>query len=217
MYNPYGPQHFTNQIGEAISNGEDHNTAWSEISEILVSCQYKQQKHVKMSTPSQLKIFSLNIRSLSKNIIFLRENIDLYGKYDILCFCETNCVLDKLPNKINDLKLEGFHEPIIQDPVRSSGRGGGLAIYINKRVVDSDKIEIFDPNPDPSNTSGEFQFIKIHQAKGFNRTKIVGNVYRSPSRNVEAFNKQLECILKNLGRHSQKHMTIAQCAQQPKF
>ncbi len=208
IYNPYERHHFTNQIGEAILNEENHNTAWNEISDILVNCQYKQQKHVKMSTPSQLKIFSMNIRSLSKNISHLRENIDVYSKYDIICLNETNCVFKKLANGMNDLIIEGFHEPLVQDPIRSSGRGGGLALYINKRVADTDKIEIFSPNPDPSNTCGEFQFVKIHQCKGFNRTKIIGNVYRSPSRVVDSFNKHLESILQNLGRHSKKHITV---------
>ncbi len=53
-YNPYERTHFTNLIGDTISNEEHHNSAWSEISEFLTHCQYKQQIHVKKSSTSQL-------------------------------------------------------------------------------------------------------------------------------------------------------------------
>ena len=207
-YNPYVRNQRCNLIGDAMTNEEHHNSMWSEISTFLTRCQYKQQKHVQMSTSSQLKTFSMNIRSLFNNIYQLREDIETYNKYDVLCFNETNCALNKLPNGLNDITLDGFHEPILQDPIRSSGRGGGLVIYVHKRVVDSDKIERFNPNPDPLNTCGEFQFIKLHQCKGFNRTKIIGNIYRSPSRKPETFLDTLKKILQNLGRHSRKHMTL---------
>lgn len=208
-YNPYDRSHFTNTIGDSITNEEHHNSMWNEISEFLVHCKYKEQKHVQTATQSQLKVFSMNIRSLTKQISHLREEITQYSKYDILCLNETNCVFDKLPNGINDVVLDGFHEPFLQDPIRKSGRGGGLAIYVHKRVVDFDKIECFNPNPDPTNTSGEFQFIKIHQCKGFNRTKVIANIYRSPSRQVESFNLLLESILPKLDRHSSKHIILA--------
>ena len=191
-----------------MANEEHQDSTWSDISAFLTHCQYKQQRNVKRSTSSQLKTFSMNIRSLFKNIDKLREDIEIYDKYDILCFNETNCTLEKLPNGINDVTLNGFHEPYIQNPIRTTGKGGGLAIYVHKRVVDSDKIEVFNPNPEPSNTSGEFQFIKLHQCKGYNRTKIIGNVYRSPARKPEAFLEIFKNTLHNLGRHSRKHMTL---------
>ena len=43
-----------------------------------------------------------------------------------------------------------------------------MAIYVNERVVaDAVLIEPFDPNSDPENINGEFQFIKIHECNGF--------------------------------------------------
>ena len=160
IYNPYARTSRCSLIGDAMANEEHQDSTWSDISAFLTHCQYKQQRNVKRSTSSQLKTFSMNIRSLFKNIDKLREDIEIYDKYDILCFNETNCTLEKLPNGINDVTLNGFHEPYIQNPIRTTGKGGGLAIYVHKRVVDSDKIEVFNPNPEPSNTSGEFQFIK---------------------------------------------------------
>ena len=208
IYNPYARTSRCSLIGDAMANEEHQDSTWSDISAFLTHCQYKQQRNVKRSTSSQLKTFSMNIRSLFKNIDKLREDIEIYDKYDILCFNETNCTLEKLPNGINDVTLNGFHEPYIQNPIRTTGKGGGLAIYVHKRVVDSDKIEVFNPNPEPSNTSGEFQFIKLHQCKGYNRTKIIGNVYRSPARKPEAFLEIFKNTLHNLGRHSRKHMTL---------
>ena len=103
---------------------------------------------------------------------------------------------------------DGFHEPILQDPLRNSGKGGGLVVYINKRVCDIENIESFVANTDPTNTSGEFQFIKIHNCKGFNKTKVIVNTYRSPSRSAEKYNNllKLNSVLRNLDRHSRKHI-----------
>ena len=207
-FDPYSRNNRANLIGDTITNEEHHNSVWNNVSELLTSCQYKQQKHVKASTKNQLKVFTLNIRSLVKNIDHLRDNIATYQKYDVICLNETNLNFSKLPNGMNDITLDGFHEPIVQDPIRKSGRGGGLIMYINKNVVDADKIEFFQPNPEPTNACGEFQFVKIHQCKGFNRTKIIANVYRSPSRNVKSFNDLLDKILYKLDRHSRKHISI---------
>ena len=220
MFNPYVRDHFTNIIGDAISNEEHHNSTWNEVSELLINCKYQQQKNVKKSGPTELKIFSHNIRSLAKNISKLRDNNDLYDKYDILAFNETNLRFEevangslkfkseKLPNGLSDLLLQDFHGPILQNPV--SSKGGGLAIYVNKRVVELEaQIEPFDPNPDSTDFSGEFQFIKINKCKGFQQTKILANIYRSPSRKAESFNLLLDSILYKLNRHSKKHIVIA--------
>ena len=111
-----------------------------------------------------------------------------------------------LPNGTDDLLLEGFHEPIVQDPIRESGKGGGLTIYVNKRVCDEDDIDKFNPNPEPNNTCGEFQFIKIKNCKQSNKNVVIGNVYRSPNRNPEQFNSLFEIILQKFNRHIKKKL-----------
>ena len=40
IFNPYHTSHLTNQIGDLIEN-ENGNDLWNEISDFLVSCQYK--------------------------------------------------------------------------------------------------------------------------------------------------------------------------------
>ena len=207
-YNPYDRSHYTHQIGDLIANEEEHNSAWGDISDLLVNCKYKQQKHTTHSKSNELKVLSLNIRSLSKNILTIKDDIEQYQKFDILCFNETNCVIDKLPNGLDDLLLDGFHDPIVQAPIRNTGRGGGLAIYINTNICDFDDIEKIDPNPDPTNFHGEFQFLEIKRCKGSNNTIILGNVYRSPSRNPNEFNTLLDATLTRLTRHSKKHVLI---------
>ena len=102
--------------------------------------------------------------------------------------------------------IEGFHEPVIQAPLRKSGRGGGLAIYINKRVCDFEKIERIDLALDPEDMSGEFQLVKIHNCKGLNKTKVKVNFYRSPSRDTNNFISLLDHVLNRLDRHSRKHV-----------
>ena len=67
---------------------------------------------------------------------------------------------------MDDITIENFHEPHIKSPCRDTGRGGGLAIYVNQRVCNEDDIETIDTNPEPLNTSGEFQFIKLKGCHG---------------------------------------------------
>ena len=205
-YNPYNRNCLLNHIGDRIEEMEQNSDYWNSISEILMKCEYKQPIHVKPPEANELRVFSLNIRSLYKNIAHFQEEIDAYRKYDILTLNETNCIVSKLPNGINDLILEDFYEPILQNPARKSGRGGGLAIYINKRVCSAEQIESFTPNfENNGDMSGEFQFIKIHNCKGFNKTKVIVNAYRSPSKNVAKFTNLLDSVLRSLDRHSRKH------------
>ena len=203
IYNPYSSSHFAMQIGNTLEEEEGTNRIWSEISELLTSCKYKQMKDVITNPESEINIFSLNIRHLHDKIGKLRDNIDHYQKFDVLCFNECNLKLEQLPHGIPDIELNGFHKPILQSPIRSSGRGGGLAIYVNKRICEESDIDSeFNPNPEPENVNGEFQFIKIKSFKGSNRTAILGNVYRSPSRNAEKFNALFDNVLQKLHRHA---------------
>ena len=128
----------------------------------------------------------------------LRENIALYKIFDVLLFNETNCRSKKLPNGKDDLELDGFYEPLIQDPIRPSGKGGGLIIYVNKQVCEEDNIKSFISYSEPDNSMGEFQFIKVANCKGSRKTVILGNVYRSPSCKPDKFNKLFDAVLQKL-------------------
>ena len=206
-FNPYHRSHVMNSIGDVLDqDSEPTHEYWDSVSNILINCKFCQPINVKMSAPDELKVFSINIRSLTKKISHFREEIIFYHKFDVLCLTETNCIPDKLPNKIDDLLLDGFHEPLIQIPVRKSGKGGGLAIYINKRVCEPEKIENVSIDLDTEEKSAEFQLIKIHNCKGYNKTKIVVNFYRSPSRDAKKFTSILDDILRKLERHSRKHI-----------
>ena len=206
-FNPYHRQHVMNSIGDALDeNCEPNQEYWEGISNILINCEYRQTANAKMSAFDELKVFSINVRSLTKNIDHFREEVNFYNKFDVLCLNETNCIPDNLPNKTDDLLLDGFYEPLVQIPARRSGKGGGLAIYINKRVCAHEKIECLNLELDPADKSAEFQAIKIHNCKGFNRTKVIVNFYRSPSHEVNKFINQLEYVLRKLERHSRKHI-----------
>ena len=198
-YNPYINAHYTQQIGELLENEDECNQAFSHASELLINCKYKQPSVVSPPNDFELSTFSLNIRTLVNKIGTLRENISLYEKFDVLLFNETNCIEEKLPNGISDITLPGFHDPILQSPIRSTGKGGGLAIYVNKRVCnDADNIMPFSPCSEPQNSCGEFQFVKLQECKGHRKTVILGNVYRSPSKRPEKFNEYFETILQKL-------------------
>ena len=201
LYNPYANNHFTQLIGDMFENSEADNSCQG-ISEILVNCKYKKPENAMKPNNGELSIFSLNVQSLPNKIAHLRDHIDFYKNFDALMFNETNCIVEKLPNKMDDILLDNFHEPIVKNPTRSSGRGGGLVIYINKRVCEDpvEDIEEFDPYSEPGNNSGEFQFIKLKNCKGHRKTAILGNVYRSPapSNKAKNFNILFEKILQKL-------------------
>ena len=209
IFNPYCRSHVINSIGDRIDEIEQNNEHWNAISDLLLRCEYKMPLNVKLAQPNELKVFTLNIRSLQKNITRMREDIASYSKYDVISLNETNCAVDKLPNGLRDVILDGFYDPIIQEPARKSGKGGGLAIYINKRVASPENIESFTPNYNGADdASGEFQFVKIHNCKGLNKTKIIINTYRSPSKKFETFTDILENVLRALDRHSRKHILL---------
>ena len=207
IYNPYSSSNNVNLIGDTITNEAENNSCWNEISDFLIKCKYKQLKHVTVPKNNELNVLSLNIRSLNKNVQIINDNAFEFQKYDVLCFNETNCNLDKLPNGIDDLNIEGFHPPIIQAPARSSCRGGGLATYVNKRVCSAEECVKLDIVPETV-TDGEFLFLKIVNCKSSNKSVIIGNIYRSPSRKPCQFIESFEAILHKLTRHSNKHVLI---------
>lgn len=102
VFNPYNHEHNTNLIGDSIDREEQHTGIWNEISELLISCKYKQPKYVTSSKPNELNVLSLNIRSLAKHITTISDNIAEYQKYDVMCFNEANCNVDTLAHGIDD-------------------------------------------------------------------------------------------------------------------
>ena len=159
IFNPYDPSKLANIIGDKIENEIEYNCMWQEVSDFLRECKYKQFINSTESKPGELKTFNLNIRSLNKHFGSLKENISTLQKYDILCFNETSCDINKLSHGIEDITLEGFHPPITQSPIRSSNKGGGLVIYINTSVCKEEDLNKIDLALDHCDTSGEFLFV----------------------------------------------------------
>ena len=212
LFNPWDQQHLINQLG--VHNVmEDEQAIWNDISDVLSQCKYKTLKSLPQNCNGSPRILSLNIRSLFKGIDYLREEIEVFHqKCDIICLSETNLKLESLPNGTDDISLEGFHEPIFKDPYRTSGKGGGLVIYVNKNFCDNDSITTLelddpvDPNINDSNPPGEFLFVKIGVKINGNNTKnlIIGNIYRSPSSSMPKFIERLGSQLQKLERHKNK-------------
>ena len=207
IFNPYNPASNVNTIGDQIANEVENSTLWSEISDHLANCTYIDQKSVRTAKSNELSVLSLNIRSVNKNLSKLSDNINEYQKFDVICLNETNCNLEKLPNGLDDLCLEGFHTPIVQDPARASCKGGGLITYVHERVCPLDDIEKMDIGIDPT-VDGEFLFVKIKSCKGNNSTHVIGNVYRSPSHKPKNFVERYENVLLKLNRHNKKQVLI---------
>ena len=150
----------------------------------------------------ELRVLSLNIRSLKDKIPKIRENVDEYSKFDVLCFNEINCDPQKLAFGGTELALDGFHPPFRQPPARSSNKGGGLTIYVNKNLTTEVNCKIMSElscNTDPN--KGEFLFLEI---KTKYKTIIVCNMYRSPSGDVNSFISELDTRLQALQSRKNK-------------
>lgn len=208
-YNPYRSEYLANQIGDKYQAQNEQDNLWSDMSDFLLNCKYVQPKHVNSSKSSELNVLSLNIRSLSKSINTISENISDFAKYDILCFNETNCIVGKLANGIDDILIEGFHPPILQAPARKSGKGGGLAIYVNGQTCGSDDFEkLILKDTDMPTPEGEFLFVKLKMYKNVTKPMIIGNIYRSPASKPDKFLELLENNLSKLHRHKKKHILL---------
>ena len=217
-YNLYDPNAYVNLIGDtaSIENELENN---SDISELLNRCSYKQPVNVKTPLNNELRVMYLNIRSLKSNIDYIRENIEQFKKYDVLCFCETNTNVDSLPNNYNDVALDSFYTPIMQKPHRTSNRGGGVAIYVSERVCGEDDIAKIEVDTSSNSTDsratptvpGEHLFVKINIKLRNNRqgkTYIIGNFYRSPSSSKQLFHTYLDNLLCKLEPQCNKHIIL---------
>ena len=119
IFNPYDHNSEINNICSNPNSNDEMTETWNNISNIIVNCNYIELSNINSSRNSEFKVLCLNIQSLKSNFY----NIDDYKKFDALCFNETSCDPDNLPFGTNELKLEGFHDPVVQKPTRTSTRG----------------------------------------------------------------------------------------------
>ena len=162
------------------------------------------------SKHKELKTFNLNIRSLWKHIDKINEISETLKNFDVLCFNETSCNVDKLPHGISDILIEYFHPPIMKSPYRQSNKGGGLATYINKSLCNEEDItRLEDVEPEIPEQNGEFLFVKVANCKGTEKTIIIGNVYRSPSSSTQKFIELYDEVLHKLDKFKSKHALIS--------
>ena len=215
LFNPYELDAMFNQIGNEADNEFD-DTYLAELSNVLNRCSYKEPKNVPNVHQDELRILYLNVRSITRHMDECRDTFSYSKKYDVICFNETSCDVDQLPNGIDNILINGFHEPIMQKPHRVSNKGGGLAIYVNLNVCEADNFEKFTipdnviPEVPTSDTPCEILFAKINikQANNNNcKSYLVGNIYRSPSHSTSSIHEYLDTVLTALRRHGNKNIT----------
>ena len=97
-HNPYHRDHIINQIGDSLDEDTSDQT-WNDVSELLSKCRYIEPSRLAAPKNNELKVLSLNIRALAKNIRIINENCDHFMKYDVLCFNETNCDVSSSSSK----------------------------------------------------------------------------------------------------------------------
>lgn len=205
IFDPYSA-HIGLGMGFSNENFETDDFDWSAHSEMLNNCNYVPFNKVSNSRPSELKVLSLNIRSLYKNINEIRDRLEQFSKFDVVCFNETSCKPEDLPFGGTELGLDNFHPPILQSPTRTSGRGGGLAIYINKTFCADSDLKVLNQLSENSDVAnGEHLFVEITRKS---KNIVIGNMYRSPSESPSTFVNILEQKLSILHAHRNKHIVL---------
>ena len=206
-FNPFNRDHLSNQIGDLDDTDADLNP-WETTSSVLNNCKYYAANAIKNSKEYELKVFSLNVRSINGKIEELRENIDQYTKYDVICFNETNCNTVCLPFQGEELELDGFYPPYVQTPARASNRGGGLVTYVNKKLCELSDINVKHALCCHDNPKIAELLVVELTLKG-HKNALICNIYRSPSGDLNGFLEQLTIFLRNLARHRNKHIILA--------
>lgn len=210
LFNPYDPNSDINNIGNYdIDNQQSfEQLSWDSCSNLLNNCKYHEFSDIKTSRSTELKVLSLNIRSINDKIKLIKDDIVNFSKFDILCFNETCCSNESLPFGGDELLLEPFHPPSVQSPARASNRGGGLIIYVNKNLCFENDVKNMVPLSDNTDyQTGEFLFIEITRPN--EKNIIIGNMYRSPQSAPNNFINSLEQKLGTLKRHSNKLIVLA--------
>ena len=208
LFDPYDNSSLLNQIGEPTNILYDEGQLHC-LSQNLKNCNYTNLENIK-SKSDEISLLSLNIRSLKSNFHKLQEIEHKLIKFDIICLSETNIDPELIFNE-HFYDLIGFHSPILQKPNRTSLRGGGLAIYINKDTFDIDSYKILDKLCiNTSLQTGEFQFIEINTGHK-NKNLIIGNFYRSPSQHSpSSFIEHLDKTMEYIGnKHTSKTIILA--------
>ena len=210
LFNPFDCNSDIFNLGH--TDDEQNNfeqDVWEPCSNILENCVYNELSNISRSRDSELKVFSLNVNSINAKIMSIRDEISHFSKFDILCFNETLCSIDKLPFGGKELELESFYPPFVQSPARCTNKGGGLIIYVNKAFCALNDLKVIESLSDNTNfRNGEFLFIEISRKKGKNI--IIGNMYRSPDSKLKPddFIDKLENRLDILKRHSNKLIVL---------
>ena len=141
-----------------------------------------------------LRILSLNIRSIAQNLITLKtEYSDLMSQIDIFCFCETwlNKDIDNLYSMDNFNKIS-LH--------REGKRGGGVTIFCKKYI----KFEIVNSI---SSISSSLEKVFIETTID-NKKYLIGSIYRPPqSKIIDSFT-ELENLFLNIRSNFCDHILV---------
>jgi hypothetical protein len=208
IFDPFSFDNDLHNIGVADrEEGGFEQQAWSACSNVLQQCKYCELSSITSTRSYELKVLSLNIRSIHSKISTIRDlELKHYSKFSVLCFNETWCSADTLPFGGTELELEGFHPPIIQRPSRTSGRGGGLCIYINTSLCSENDFHVMEISDNSDPAIGEFLFVEIN--RNGNKNIIIGNMYRSPSFPPGPFLDNLGQKLDVLKKHKNKNIVL---------
>ena len=135
-----------------------------------------------------LSVMHINVQSLPSKIEDLKillENLTEKGhSIDLLLVCETFLT----DEKVNSCQIDNY---TLVETHRSHRRGGGVAIYINKKIKFEERLDLqifIDGHI-------ESQFIEIVLNK---KPVIIGELYRVPSSDLDSFFEKYTTLLEKI-------------------
>ena len=154
-----------------------------------------EQFNLSYDVDSSLQAFSIlhvNARSLYKNIDKLTDiTSQMNHKFSVIAVSET---WTDATNE-HTVEIEGYNKFLHS---RTSGRGGGVALFIASELMCS-KYSVLN---DTSHSDFESIFVKVYIQR--NVSIIVGCVYRPPGLDVNNFNTSIDRVLTKLDRSKSK-------------
>ena len=134
LFNPF----YNERFSDAENEREPDENLFNEVNTQNFECSYLFPNEIKSflsekKNSETVNAIHVNTRSLSKNfdnlLDILRESDN---SFNVLCLTETRCT-DSTPKSNTNLHLPNFD--IISQERKTNKRGGGVLIYIHKRLT----------------------------------------------------------------------------------
>ena len=146
----------------------------------------------KVSTGKMLSMLHLNIRSIAKNLHYLRNYLQLLA-HEFPCIGLTETWFNEAT--VNTYKLEHYNQV---NNFRHNKKGGGVSISIHKTICFKQRTDL-----NLLKDSFESVFVEIEKALfATHKNILIGVIYRPPNTDINRFNEYLTEIMQKINKEN---------------